>query len=293
MRTAMVLLVGEQPAPNLLPVRHMRPDTVVLVYTDGTCRVATNLRALLEPGIKCLLCPVQPFEITYTSGKLQSFLTSEASDYELVFNVTGGTKPMALAAFGAAQSMGAQMVYLQSEGGRPRLFSYHFQGQRLVLTGEAELGDRISLDEYLRMYLGQYTSGEPRNDFERQVAGTLRSTQGVDEVLTSVRPQGLGALEVDFVVRCGNQIGIGEVKSKGAKDGIDHLNAVCDPRFLGTYVRKFLVSATALDTNNKDLAAAYGIEVVELLSFAQTRRLDAQDQERLVDAVTRNRGDRP
>lgn len=34
--TAMIALVGEQPLPNFLPVRHDHPSDVVLVYTAKT-----------------------------------------------------------------------------------------------------------------------------------------------------------------------------------------------------------------------------------------------------------------
>ncbi len=292
MTMAMVLLVGEQPAPNLLPVRHMKPDAAVLVYTERTEGIAKNLRALLEPEIACLLCPVQPFGITHIRAQLQRFLTTEAGGYKLVFNVTGGTKEMAVAAFLVAQSMGAQIVYLQSEGDRPRLLQYHLDGHELILTSEVEVEDLISLDDYLRMYRGHYASEASRDDFEKEVAETLRSAQGIDEVLTSVRLEGLGALEIDLVVRRGNRVGIGEVKSKAKKDGIDHLNSAAAQTFLGTYVRKFLVSGTKVDPNNRELAAAYRIEVVELLSFGETRRLDRQDQDKLVKAVTRVLGAR-
>jgi len=48
MKTAMVLLVGEQPAPNMLPVRQLSPNAAVLVYTDYTRIRTKNLRDLLK-----------------------------------------------------------------------------------------------------------------------------------------------------------------------------------------------------------------------------------------------------
>jgi len=35
-KTALILLVGEQPLPNLLPTRHINPELVVLVHTNRT-----------------------------------------------------------------------------------------------------------------------------------------------------------------------------------------------------------------------------------------------------------------
>lgn len=282
----MILLVGEQPAPNLLPTRHLKPDTAVLVYTELTERVARNLKDLL--GCPCEMCPVHPYLIHETQEKLEAFLDRHFAGQSFVFNLTSGTKPMALAALQLARKYGSPFVYFQTEGNRSLLYHYTFQGEDIVLQSAEELPSTISLDDYLRMYLGTYTCGEPRSKFEEQVVETLRSSPQIEEIFTSLRPQGLEALEVDFILRCGNQIGIGEVKTKGAKEGIDQLNAVAEPRYLGTYVKKFLVSGNPVHKNNKQLAQAYQIEVIELPSFGETGEISKEDKERLIDTIVRS-----
>jgi len=42
-KTALILLVGEQPLPNLLPTRRINPELVVLVHTDRTKEIAERL----------------------------------------------------------------------------------------------------------------------------------------------------------------------------------------------------------------------------------------------------------
>lgn len=281
----MILLVGEQPAPNLLPTRHLQPDAAVLVYTDRTRQVAENLKALLEPGCHCWLCQVHPYRINEIQQELDAFLTTTVSDYALVFNLTGGTKAMALGAFRIVRMWNSPFVYFQTEGNRSLLYHYTFDGDEIILQATDELPVTISLDDYLRMYLRAYACEEPRTDFEQQVVDALRSTPGIAEVITGLRPRGLEAQEVDFVVRCGNQVGIGEVKTKGAKRGIDQLNAVAEQRYLGTYVRKFLVSGKPVDRNNKNLAQAYRIEVIELLSYGESGVLSANDKQKLAETV--------
>jgi hypothetical protein len=278
MPSAMILLVGEQPAPNLLPTRRLKPDVAVLVLTERTRRVAENLARLLKPVCRCLPCPVDPYKIP------------EIQDDTFTFNLTGGTKPMALAAFCLAKMHDSPIVYFQTEGNRSLLYHYVFDGDEVALQDTDDLAESISLDDYLRLHLGAYETEAPRNAFEQQVFETLAATPGIAEVFTSVRPRGLGALEVDFAVRCGNQVSVGEVKSKGAKDGIDQINAVADPRYLGTYVRKFLVSAHPVHPNNQALAQAYRIEVIELPSYGETDALDTEDRQKLGDAVLRRMG---
>jgi hypothetical protein len=290
MSIAMILLAGEQPAPNLLPTRHLQPDAAVLVYTDRTRRVAENLRALLEPGCRCWLCQVHPYRIHEIQQELSAFLATTVADHSLVFNLTGGTKAMALGAFRVARMQNSPFVYFQTEGSRSLLYRYAVEGDKVVLQATDELPVTISLDDYLRIYLGTYTCEEPRTDFEQQVVNVLRSTPGIAEVVTGLRPQGLEAQEVDFLVRCGNQVGIGEVKTKGAKRGIDQLNAVAEQRYLGTYLRKFLVSGKPVDRNNKNLAQAYRIEVIELLSYGESGMLNANDRQKLAETVRRRLG---
>lgn len=291
MKTAMVLLVGEQPAPNLLPTRRLKPDVAVLVYTDRTRRVAENLKKLLELDCNCLLCLVHPYNIPEILDEMRRFLFDNLSNHAFSFNLTGGTKPMALAAFRLARMHGAPFVYFQTEGNRSQLYRYTSDGDEIHLERVEDLPDTITLDDYLRMYLGSYETGEPRNDLERQVLETLQSISDL-EVFWSLRPQRLDAQEVDFVVRLGNQVGVGEVKTKGAKSGIDQISAVAEQRYLGTYLRKFLISGKPVDWNNRNLARAYRIEVIELPSYSEIGVLNAEDRQKLTETILTQLGGR-
>ncbi|MFB3764882.1 MAG: DUF1887 domain-containing protein [Methanotrichaceae archaeon] len=284
MNTAMLLLVGEQPAPNLLPLRHLKSDVATLIYTDYTKRVAENLRKILECDCNCLLCRVHPYNIPEIRNAVQRFLSENLSEHILTFNLTGGTKPMVLAAFSLAHSYGVSFLYFQTEGNCSQLHHYRFYGNEIRLERVEDVLDTISLDDYLRIYVGSYETGAPRNELERQVKEVLAATPGL-EVLWSICPQGLDALEIDCLIRLGNQVGVGEIKTKGAKSGIDQINAVAEQRYLGTYVRKFLVSANPLDWNNSNLAQAYGIKVIEATSYSETGSLNVEDRQKLAETV--------
>jgi hypothetical protein len=286
-KTALILLVGEQPLPNLLPTRHINPELVVLVHTDRTKEIAERLKSLLSA--EKLLCEVEPYNLSKIEQTLQEFLSRQiaASEYQLLFNLTGGTKPMSLAAFQVATRRKDTFVYFQTEGGRSLLYRYQFIDQGEVkLEKQEELSQTINLNDYLRAQLGSYTTGSPRNDFEEQVSQALQTIPDL-EILTSVRPQGLEALEVDFVIRLGNQVGVIEAKTKGAKSGIDQIQAVAEQRYLGTYVAKFLVSGKEVDRNNKNLAQAYRIEVIELPSYVDTGKISKSDQQMLRERILR------
>jgi len=284
-KTALVLLIGEQPLPNLLPTRHIAPNLVVLVHTKRTKEIAERLKDLLS--FEQLLCEVDPYQLPQIERTLQDFLSQHVDKfgYKVLFNLTGGTKPMSLAAFQVAARRKAPFVYFQTEGGRSLLYYYQFTDRGEVeLERQDELVQTITLNDYLRAQVGFYTTESPRTDFEEQVYQVLREIAEL-EVFTSVRPQGLEALEVDFVIRLGNQIGVIETKTKGAKSGIDQIQAVAEQRYLGTYVTKFLISGSLMDKNNKNLALAYRIEVIELPSYTKTGKISRSDQQMLRERI--------
>jgi len=57
-----ISLIGEQPIPNLLPLRYQPPDVAVLVHTDRTRRVAQRLEELLAPKVTVRLLPTDPYD---------------------------------------------------------------------------------------------------------------------------------------------------------------------------------------------------------------------------------------
>ncbi len=288
-KTALILLVGEQPVPNLLPTRHLQPDVAVLVHTSRTKGIAERLKALLS-DFSPHLCEVVPYELPNILLALQQFIGQELQDHHLIFNLTGGTKPMSLAAFLLALQRRAPFVYFQTEGGRSLLYHYKFTDDGQVqLEKQEELSETICLADYLRAQVGKCNTKSPRHDFEEKVHQALQEIDDL-EILTSVRPEKEGALEVDFVIRLGNQVGVIEAKTKGDKRGIDQIQAVAEQRYLGTYVAKFLVSGSAMDQNNKDLAEAYNIEVIELTSYSSTNSLSEQDKEELKRRITAKLG---
>lgn len=292
-RSAVVVLVGEQPAPNLLPIQHLRPDVVGVISTSRTARIAKNLELLLAPGITCFHKEVHPYRIIDIQQALIEFLNEKLHGYEIRFNLTGGTKPMAIAAFQVARMRHDMFFYLQSEGDANKVFHYEFGSAPdlpVLHSGTDILSDTLNLDQYLRMYLGTYTIEPPRDPFEIQIQEILLDISGVDEIFTSLRPQGMAALEVDFVLRCGNQIGIGEAKSKANKKAVDQLNGVAQQRYLGTYVRKFLISGHEMDSNNRQLAEAYRTQLIEILSYGRTGTISSEDRQLLIQKIQESMG---
>lgn len=285
-----ISLIGEQPIPNLLPMLHLKPNIAVLVHTNLTKNVALRLKELLiQQDFTVELLHTEPYDIGQIQTSLEKLVKQKgwAGD-NLVFNLTGGTKTMVLAAYQVAQNLQAPFVYFQSEGKCSILYRYGFEEGKPRFMEREVLPGLLNIDLYLKAHVGDYKITGPKHQFEKAICEALRDE--VDEVMVGVSLA--GALEVDLIVRKGNQFGVIQAKTGSkarTKEGLDQLNAACTRERLGIYTSKILIINQQWDhtlSNLKELADAWGIKVIELPSFTDASpNLSPEDQERLRDQV--------
>lgn len=122
-----VCLVSEQLVPNVLPVLDggYAIDTVTLVVTPKMARQASvlrdeftrrNVRVLPDFELKEDVADLQALKSTFLA-----WIEEHEDDKALALNVTGGTKPMAIAAQEAFRLAGKQVFYV--DAGTDRLIS--------------------------------------------------------------------------------------------------------------------------------------------------------------------------
>ena len=296
----LISLVGEQPIPILLPVRRLAPEENLLVYTSQSAPVARRLRRLISTvdDLRSDL-QIEPHDLPGALAALQRCLAGTTS--ELVFNLTGGTKPMFLAAYTLAQRLGCPFVYLDSARGVSRLQRFSFEDRLPVLQGSEILPALISIEDYLHAHVdsfkleGFHQAAPGRLSegglFERSVCFALESR--LDQVLAGVRPSGAaGQIEIDLLLRLGNQVGVAEVKLSGNRDlskrGLDQLKMAAEPAYLGTYTAQFLiVGAGHLSPSVAGLANERRISVLYLPEYEDGRPLPAPAAARLADEIRR------
>lgn len=295
MDTTLLSLVGEQPLPVLLPARYLAPERHVLICTALTRAVAGRLQRLL-PGSE-----VQESAAYSLSTLLPLLGRMRASSGKTIVNLTGGTKIMSVAAFVHSAQHGLPFVYLESEQRRSILHHFQFGGGKFQLADAVELPDLITIDDYLRAHLDDFDiTGFSRNDdgelteggrFEQVIYTALEGK--VDEVLAGVRPHGVGdQIDIDLIIRCGNQAGIAEVKigrgETGPKKGIDQLSTAGAREYLGTYTTRILITANSLPDRVKKLATQHNVcnLVVEWRNRSPYLRADiAQDLVRNIQQI--------
>jgi len=287
MATGMVLLIGGQPAPNVIPAMYSRPSRLLLLHSNETAEIARKVAQFLAPADGGEHIRVDPFELLQIQRALDDAIAKQPN-YEWTFNITGGTKQMAIAASLVAQHRGGQLIYLQSDQNQSRLLVYDTKGGQLRLARDEQLPPLLTLQKYLELHIGNYIERTPpqQNEFERAVLTALRSSTELDEVVCNIVPQGIsGNIEIDFAVRIGTQFGVGEIKKKASKSqGIDQLKMLSG--LLGTYTHSFLVTSQALHSNDAMLAERSRINVV-VLPCDETASLAEERTKQLIDAIRR------
>ena len=105
----MVCLISDQHVPNLLTVHKVMPDLLILVVTPDMKRrnVATNFMSALEIGGLSYLLGGDRHKIVSLEDensipsalKVYQDIISRYPEVEWLINITGGTKPMSIAAY--------------------------------------------------------------------------------------------------------------------------------------------------------------------------------------------------
>jgi Holliday junction resolvase-like predicted endonuclease len=285
MQSIMICLIGEQPIPNLLPIRYLKPTEVALVYTKTSESVKQNLAEILNESCQIHEKEVPPYNLADVKIELEELLIEKGwnSSSNFTFNLTGGTKPMSLAAFRLAEQLRAKFVYFQSEGGKSLLYTYNFLNNEPILEKREEIDVNITIDDYLKAHGLDYNRKEINEQFEELVFKSLQPS--VCEIIRGVRVK---SLDIDLVIRCGNQVGIAEVKTgrkAEKKEGIDQLSTASQREFLGTYTKRFLILSRKLGTDNRLLAEARNIRVIELLDD-HVNGLSENDKKHLVTEIS-------
>lgn len=292
----LVLLIGDQIIPNLLPLKHLQPDVSVAVFSDYSKKGYDRLESVMHGQIKLQPCQVDAYNIDEIIPVLMDAVSGWGPPHELSFNITGGTKPMSIAAYLTAGKLNAPMIYFQTEGKRSRVLRYEFRDGKSVMIGDEFLPPVITLEEYLQAHvdLSPPRQREGADNYGERFENCIHEALAgvVDEIASKIYLQ--GTVEIDIAVRCENQVGIIEVKTgkKGVKSAIDQLSDAGEQRYLGTYTQKFLVTDHDLSslTNLKKLADAHHIAVIELPGYKQTGSLDDTDVGRLRNIILHGLG---
>lgn len=286
--TTMVALVGEQPLPNFLPVLHYGPKNVLLLYTARTVQRFEYLQATLQNKANIVGLKTDAYDIPKIADMLDKAL-EERTVEPLQFNLTGGTKPMSLAAYQISQKRMASVIYLQSEGKETRVYKYTWEPQQLKSAGSELLPAYLTLQDVFNLHFGPGNwkeEGSARGEggaFEDALATVLRGKKY--EVMVGVKAMDR-QIDIDLAIRAGNRYGIIEAKmgNKGSRlDGVKQLsNAV---RHLGTYSQTCYVITVPPQRDHEMITSASNIQVISLPGYTAGKTISEEDKEPLLSVI--------
>lgn len=287
----LISLVGEQPAPNVLPFGHYEPDKMILVHTELTKELASRIACIINGRKSASIiepyCKTDPFLISEIQNELLAYLYEHIKpEDQLIFNLTGGTKTMEFAALDIAMNLEARAFYFQTGVKESLIHPYFFENRHLVCEKVISSVTTMTLDEYLQLYLGSYNvKGCNKNShFEENVIDVLKGLGEDYEVFAGVYPVTTPNVEFDWVLRYRHSIAIGEVKENAGKDAVEQVNII-GQRELGTYIKKFIIHTNKLDKNNEQLMDAYGIIHIRLPDGKMMKNLTEEDKETLRSGI--------
>lgn len=292
----LIALVGAQPVPNLLSMRALKPESVLFVGTPEWHANAQHLQALIgreaQVNLTEIRNPSDPQAIQ--QAILKKLRKLNWSPDEITVDLTGGSKMMAIVAYRMAIDASADLADVELVNGRYHQRTYHVENGRANLVEDKPLPTLITIADYLRAHVPDFNEEGVSRDHGGHIdsgghfEATLRRVlePEIDEVLNGVRPAGVGdQIEIDLVVRCGNNVGIVEAKTGANKAGIDQLDTSGNPTYMGHYTQKFLITGRYLSRAHKSLALAQRIQVIELPGYVHGKGLPAQEANRLVQTI--------
>jgi len=158
-RSVQVLLISDQPTPNLTPAidPRTRPDEVVMVVSPGKSDQADWLEDTLKPrGLKVSRWGIDdPWDIVKIRERMLA-LVVEHDGTDLVLNASGGTKPMSIAAYEVFRDFELPIFYVHP--GNDHLV-WMFPWERKGF----DLEDRVQLPAFFQAHGAKVDGGIERS----------------------------------------------------------------------------------------------------------------------------------
>ncbi|MCX7806130.1 MAG: DUF1887 family protein [Planctomycetota bacterium] len=147
----LLCLLSDQHVPNLLSVHHLKPDRLILLESEDMQRKSASrcfLDALKAGGLDYSdMRDIVSLDRVADFPAIQNALRSAYGKYpdaRWTVNLTGGTKPMSIAAYEFFKALGARLLYV--EANRPNEF-------RFFDTGTTETGmHNLTIKEFITGY---------------------------------------------------------------------------------------------------------------------------------------------
>lgn len=184
-----VCLVSQQATPNLAPIlaTEFRPREVILMVSQQMQQQADALESVLKKyGVTCTqVAIIDPYDISKMTEQFLDLVAQRETE-SIGLNVTGGTKPMAIAAQEAFRLADKPVFYVNPETNAIQFLSPG--------TAPLLLPCKMKIDDYLSAH-GYGVVG----DLQRQSKGSAALTRLTETLALNVMPFGRAIGTMNFL----------------------------------------------------------------------------------------------
>lgn len=110
-----ITILGKETLPLFYPIKKFEPD---IVYILATSQNKTQTKVICDYlknlSVTCHVIEVFAYDIKNVVDACESIHNRHSSIDEYIYNITGGTKPMAIGALDVARKQGAKIIYTES-----------------------------------------------------------------------------------------------------------------------------------------------------------------------------------
>ena len=116
MKEVHITLLGKENLPLYYPIIEFNSEEVYVLGSRQNLAVAHNLKKVLEEkGLLCkVYCDIDAFDIKSIISKCEEIHGKIGNDCNVTYNITGGTKIMAIGAYIVAKQHKARIIYTDS-----------------------------------------------------------------------------------------------------------------------------------------------------------------------------------
>ena len=129
-----IILVGGQVLPSYYTIKKFAPDVVHFIATDKTESQAQRLKEAISPSIVGYVHLVDAYRLDTVRQCCEKIHEQGEGEYQ--YNLTGGTKPMAFAAYRVAIEHHASTLYITAENERLDIDSGSYEPFDIGLSNE-------------------------------------------------------------------------------------------------------------------------------------------------------------
>lgn len=171
-----VCLVSKEPIPNLIPIQLMevKPRKVVLFVSRDMYVQSERLKAVIKSwGIATEEYPIEPYDFELAHTAYNKVLDKFHPD-EVILNVTGGTKIMAISAFNVFRDKEVPIVYVDTQNKKIYKFMHTAPMEKVNFKGV------IKVAPYL------YAYGQKIVEKHAEVQHSEKRKTVIDELLKNI-----------------------------------------------------------------------------------------------------------